>query len=170
MKDVVYEHTHKVMPNIIEDTFNILEWYSYLQYYNTTKILSTDADGIRFKGFKISSLIDGKNSVCCKDCLDIVRKHGNNSHLPHFPTEEILQSFREQNKTTDFYNLHRGHDVVHCMAIIIRDNTCSSGKKICGEQLANELRVHYQFSDFRETNLFHELDDWMTTNGHHLWN
>ena len=90
--------------------------------------------------------------------------------MPHFPTLAELQSFRTHKETADAFNLHRGHDIMHCMAIIIRKNSYTKGPKIRDDQLPKQIRILYQFSDFQHTNLYQSLDDWMTSSGHRLWN
>lgn len=168
--DLVYEYTHQRFKNIVTDVFSALEWYSYLQYYNTEKIVSVNKDGIRFKGLCMTKLFDGVNVIDCNTCLDVVQKFGNNSVLPHFPSEVELRTFRGQKVTSDSYNLHRGHDVMYCIAIVIRNNTYKGGKAIGNGDVARELRISYLFEDFKTTKLFHELDTWMNSTGHHIWN
>ena len=170
VSDIVYEYTHKRMPNIVSDVFGALEWYSYLQYYNTTEFLSINKDGIKFKGLKMGHLFDGSSPIDCNHCLETVKKFANNAALPHFPTIVELQSYRTQNETTDVFNLHRGHDAIHCMAIIIRNNTYPKGPKIGDDQLPKQLRILYQITDFQQTNLYQSLDAWMLSTGHPLWN
>lgn len=167
--DLVYEYTHKRLPNILTEIFSALEWYSYLQYYNTDKIVSINNDGIRFKGLSMANLYDGVNAIGCKACLDAVRIHGKNFTLQHYPSEEDLQTFRIQNNTSDAFNLHRGHDVMNCIAIVIRNNTYPGGKKIGNCDVARELRISYQIEDFQSTLLYQNLDAWMSTTGHRIW-
>lgn len=168
VEDLIYEYTHQRLPNIVNDVFKALEWYSYLQYYNTVKIVAVNNDGIRFKGLNMDKIYNGIDVISCSACLNSVREHGNNSALSYFPSEEELQTFRNQNSITDFYNLHRGHDVMHCMAIVIRRNAFH--KKIGNSDVARALRISYQFEDFQSTILYRKLDAWMTNTGHHIWN
>ena len=170
INDIVFEYTHQQMPNVVNDAFGALEWYSYLQYYNTDVITSVNDDGIRFKGLSISTLFNGDTPVCCADCLDIVRHHADNHRLVHFPTEAQLQSFKAQKATTELFNLHRGHDVIRCIGILIRCHTSSKGKKIGDNDIPRQLRIRYLFDDFQTTHLYDRLNSWGRGHGYKMWN
>jgi hypothetical protein len=170
INDIVYEYTHQQMPNIVNDAFGALEWYSYLQYYNTEIITSVNNDGIRFKGLSISKLFDGSTPICCADCLDIVKHYADNQRLMHFPTEVQLQSFKSQKATTEMFNLHRGHDVTRCIGIMIRCHTYPKGKMIGDDDIPRQLRIRYLFTDFQTTHLYEKLDSWGRAHGYTMWN
>lgn len=170
ISDLVYEYTHKQIPDIMNTVFAALEWYSYLQYYNTDQITAGNADGIRFKGLSISNVYDGANCVGCTDCISIVRGYANNARLAHFPTDTQLTAFKAAKATGDMFNLHRGHDVIRCIGIIIRRNTPPSNKMVGDDVIPRVLRIRYQMSDFQTTRLYHDLDAWGTARGRSLWN
>lgn len=167
--DIVYEYTHKRIPGIIANIFSALDWYSYLQYYNIDVITAANDDGIRFKGLKMINLYDGSSAISCTHCLDTVRNFANNARLALFPSHTDLQKFRDSKQTSDAYNLHRGHDVMHCIAIDIRNNSYSGCKKVSYDTICEELRIRYQFKDFQSTKMYQDLDNWMCSVGHRIW-
>jgi hypothetical protein len=73
-------------------------------------------------------------------------------------TEADIENFIEGHRTTDYYNLCNGHDVLSFLALYIDDKT-SPG------EFAKILRASFHWRHFSQTNLYNSLKTWQTKHG-----
>lgn len=154
--------------NIFLRVMNDIANYSYIRLYNEVEICQQGLDGISFRGLKISNLYDGNTTCSLSDCLQIVRNHGNNNNLPHFPTEQQIENFKLRYPDVDMLNLTCGHDVMHCVVCRFRF-LLNKPLSVGYSNLEALSRVSYSIEFFRATNLYKSVDSWSKTHGRIIW-
>ena len=88
----------------------------------------------------------------------------NNHNQPAKSNAEILALYEAENVTKyDSYKLSCGHDVMHILAYLIWKNI--SGERTDKDELEKILRASYSPDNFKTTNIFTALTQWVTNNG-----
>jgi ABC-type multidrug transport system ATPase subunit len=73
-------------------------------------------------------------------------------------TEADIDNFIEAHKTTDYYNLCNGHDVLGFLVLYIDD-------KPSQREFAKILRASFYWRHFSQTDLYNPLKAWQTIHG-----
>lgn len=145
-----------------------LKCLSYLRLYNELTVKDQEVEGINFNNLTYPELYDGKNTITMEHCLCHVKSKCNNARLGHFPTTEIMETFKTDYENSDLKQLTRGHDLVSALQIRLH-KLC--GKDSCGYNgLCLILRSSCSREQFEKTALYHYLNEWMTLQGLNLWN
>lgn len=169
MKRICYETMSCENSCLLSDALNALEYYSYIRYYNAKVILSyPDKDGLLFDGFKLHKVYDGENVPTLHDWYERVRFHGNNHLKDSFPEEAEVDAFVRENRTDDWLNLTRGHDLIYVIMKRIHA-LCPLSQRYGETHIASFMRVAYSLDEFRATELYRSIDSWANSRELYLW-
>jgi hypothetical protein len=87
------------------------------------------------------------------------------------PREEIKDKLEEVAKVTyDQYHLVNGHDLTNILYLLMKKTFRSKNKMLTDyNAVEDSLILAYDYSDFKQTNLFKTLSDWANQSGHKLF-
>ncbi len=150
--------------NLISDAKNELLNLSFLRLYNEQNSI-----GINFKNLCIQKIYTGKVPIILKVCVDHVKTICNNSSLPQYPSDTDVQNLiNSYNNNIDFDQITRGHDLEYALLYKIKEIT-NNKAKVSIDNIKLIFNLCYNFTQFKKSQLFKEMDNWMNTNGHELW-
>lgn len=157
---------------LVEKVAKDLKSLSYLRLYNEVTVANNELegielDGINFNDITYSALYDGENAITWEQCLGHVKSTCNNSRLEHYPTTEMIKLFANSYINPDLKQLTRGHDLV--FALQVRLQKLNRKNSLGYKDLCLILRNTCPKEKFEETNLYHQLNEWMNQQGRYLW-
>lgn len=166
--NVAIEALDRQETGLFIQVMNDLIDYSYVKLYNAVEVCGKNLDGIRFKGFTISTVYDGTNP-CRKDVsLRELKNYGNNTSLGHFPTESDIDNLKLQFPSTNLYQLSCGHDVIHGVVCKLTHlKGCSP--KIGYDAIEMLLRNSCTMDFFKTTQLYQTVANWAQERGAVIW-
>lgn len=166
--NVALEALDRTEEGLFDQVMKDLTNYSYIKLYNAIEVCAKGLDGILFKGFTLSNVYDGSSACQIDVALKAVKKHGNNSRLPHFPKEEDITQFKKSFQKLDYRQLTCGHDVIHG---VVRRLThlrgCSPTIGYCDIEML--FRSSCTKELFRSTNLYHQVEAWSQAHSTIIW-
>ena len=157
---------------LVEKVAKDLKSLSYLRLYNEVTVANNELegielDGINFNDITYSALYDGENAITWEQCLGHVKSTCNNSRLEHYPTTEMIKLFANSYINPNLKQLTRGHDLV--FALQVRLQKLNRKNSLGYKDLCLILRNTCPKEKFEETNLYHQLNEWMNQQGRYLW-
>ena len=166
--NVAIEALGRIEIGLFERVMQDLSDYSYLKLYNAIEVCGKGLAGILFKGFTISNIYDGSAPCVIDVTLNAVKRHGNNTHLAHFPKEEDVANIKHSFVRLDYRQLTCGHDVIHgviCRLTHLRGSSPAIG---C-DNIARLFRSSYTKDLFKTTNLYQQVKVWAQAHSTVVW-
>ena len=138
---------------IVETVLKDIKSLSYLRWYNEKNLKGIDLNPIVYNLYKGSDVLD------CETCLCMI---GGNKEKG-VPKKSDLLSFESEYSNIDLFDLSVGHDVCHALALKLKYLCKNKGLKckIQGEEgVSSAIRIAYNASDFKKTELYRSLKKW----------
>jgi hypothetical protein len=142
--------------DVLENSIGGSVFVGYARWFNDVKIVK-----LRFRGLSIAPYYDiPTKTFNSTSFLDGLNKCSPNKK--RFIGITDIDHFKNANKTSDFFNLCNGHDVIALIVAIIKVHP--SHKNLSTENFARVLRASYMFDSFKKTNLFADISAWQIAN------
>lgn len=163
-------HVEYKIPNnisIINDVMIDIVNLSFIRLANDINVRSgTWSDGISFIRIDYPNIYDGKNPVDLSNCLTRIHNSCKNNALPKFPTADDINELKSHYPDYEIKQITQGHDFMHALQHKLKINyKCKESV----EALSKIFRSGYNNEHFKNTHLYHDLNNWMSTNNKVLW-
>lgn len=138
-----------IVKTVLEDIKSL----SYLRWYN-----EKNQKGLELKQI-LCNLYKGSNALDCETCLCMIEKDKGKGVL----NKSDLLSFKSKCSKVDLFDLSVGHDVCYALALKLKYLCRNKGLKckIHGEEgVSSAIRIAYNASDFKKTELYRSLKKW----------
>lgn len=115
---------------------------------------------LKFEGLTFSRFVEPSDLQI--DSTKMVAEVVNNSRKHHLDQTKLLeQAVIETQKGHDCWQISCGHDIVEILSLSFRKTfSGKSGGKVAAEILERCLRLAYDATYFKETNLYQAMNDW----------
>jgi hypothetical protein len=143
--------------HILQDALNGSVFTGYTRWYNEINIT-----GLKFKNFSIVPYYD----ITTKAFDPTAFLNELNRRSPNKKANigiSDINNFETTNRTTDFFNLCNGHDVIALIVATIK--TYPSNKNLSIENFCSVLRASFTINSFKNTKLYADISTWQIS--HH---
>jgi hypothetical protein len=143
---------------ILQTAIDALIFAGYTRWYN-----DKNKTGLKFKKLSIASYYKTK-IFDSSSFLDKLNERSPNEKA--CISVDDINDFETINKTTDYFNLCNGHDVVSLIVAIIQ--TYPHNKTISKEGFCSVLRASFTLDSFKKTKLYATISKWQEKNGYNI--
>jgi hypothetical protein len=144
--------------DILQNAMNGAVLVGYTRWYNES--------GVAGLNFKESPIIPYFNIVTSAFDLTLFLNELNR-RSPNRKVDIIdIDKFKIKNKTSDFFNLCNGHDVIALIVAIIKID--KHYKNLSTKNFCSVLRASFTLNSFKETKLYANIATWQTSNHYQI--
>lgn len=132
----------------------------YLRWHSQKKELNLKFQGLKFN----QEVIDKKTLALNKSKL--IKEIKDNSQKPGLDEAEILKQMDSlKSDSHDRWSVCCGHDLMSILSVgLCKALGSNSSNEVAPELLEKDLRLSYEASFFRDTQLYQEIQNWEKTN------
>jgi len=164
-ESLINEYSHKdcyedFLENLKNKLYNEALIIGYLRWFNEKNFKENGNYLLRFKGVNFNNFIEvSKCNISIninKFFIEIIQY--SNSNLNSDDLKCIINNLKSI--SDDYLQICNGHDITKLLAYLFNHQGNSDKTNIKQERVEEALRLSYNFNDFKETDLYFNLNNW----------
>jgi len=164
-ESLINEYSHKdcyedFLDTLKDKLYNETIVIGYFRWFNEKKFKEDNNYLLRFKGLKFNSFIEVSkcNIVVNREKFFLNLIEQSNSNLNSDNLENIISNLKLN--SDDYLQICNGHDITKLLAYLFNHKDNSDKSNINQDRIEEALRLSYNFEDFKQTNLYYNINDW----------